>query len=466
MIEYCYDFQEDGCLQVKKDYKFQLNKQDDKISFSKENLELTSSIHVDMERFIGGRMTGDLVNSQLANIRHIGFEVTDACNLKCTYCTYGNFYNDYDERTNKQMDIKKAIIFLDFLIDKLHSSANLSSQNEVLISFYGGEPLLNMDFIQEMVEYTQKRQDNVVKFNYGMTTNAVYLKKYFSFLYQYDFRITVSLDGDKENDAHRKFFNGQSSFDIVYKNLKYIQDNFPYYFEKNIQFNSVMHDLNNNQEVFMFFQHEFNKRTRISSLNPTGVNPDMIEQFLKLKQQKKFVGDKNVLAEIEQILDLDYADNILLQNFIFQYSDNVYLDYNELLVDKKKKIYFPTATCIPFSRRIFMTVNNKILPCERIGQQYVLGFVTDSNVEIDVNLIANKYNAFYDYLEEQCRSCMFVNNCSQCMYSISDLGDKNAVCDQKVTKVEFRKYISKNMRILSNKPDLYKRIMEEIVVVK
>jgi len=34
---------------------------------------------------------------QLANLRQITFEVIDACNLKCKYCGYGEFYNDYDK---------------------------------------------------------------------------------------------------------------------------------------------------------------------------------------------------------------------------------------------------------------------------------------------------------------------------------------------------------------------------------
>lgn len=44
----------------------------------------------------------------LANLRQITFEVTDACNLKCKYCGYGEFYDDYDRRSNKMMPFTKA----------------------------------------------------------------------------------------------------------------------------------------------------------------------------------------------------------------------------------------------------------------------------------------------------------------------------------------------------------------------
>lgn len=33
----------------------------------------------------------------------------------------------------------------------------------------------------------------------------------------------------------------------------------------------------------------------------------------------------------------------------------------------------PTGTCIPLVKRMFVTVTGKILPCERIGQQFALG---------------------------------------------------------------------------------------------
>ena len=91
------------------------------------------------------------------------------------------------------MDIRKAKILIDDLWKRLHSTLNESTVNEVKISFYGGEPLLNFEFIQEMVYYTQQKQDDQIKFSYVMTTNGVLLKKYFSFIYQYKFQIMIRL---------------------------------------------------------------------------------------------------------------------------------------------------------------------------------------------------------------------------------------------------------------------------------
>lgn len=259
-------------------------------------------------------------------------------------------------------------------------SANTSPQNEVIITFYGGEPLLNMDFIKNMVSYTKQKQDDHVNFQYMMTTNAIYLKKYIDFLSQYDFRIMASLDGSKENDSYRTFHNGASTFDIVYQNVKYVQENYTDYFKRKFSFNAVIHNRNNVPEVFSFFQQEFGVIPIFSNLNPAGVRPDMKKAFKKLMEEKPYKHNKRIRAEMHRVLDLDFGPLRQLQRFIFHYSGNTYDDYNALIIRKDKLKRLPTATCIPFSKRIFMTVNNKIFPCEKVGHQYFTFSITLTNI--------------------------------------------------------------------------------------
>jgi uncharacterized protein len=37
----------------------------------------------------------DIINS-ISNTSQVVFEVTGMCNLKCKYCVYGEFYEDFD----------------------------------------------------------------------------------------------------------------------------------------------------------------------------------------------------------------------------------------------------------------------------------------------------------------------------------------------------------------------------------
>lgn len=168
---------------------------------------------------------------------------------------------------------------------------------------------------------------------------------------------------------------------------------------------------------------------------------------------------------MNRVLDLNASKSEQLQHFIFDFSGNIFDDYNELLAPKEQVKNLPTATCIPFSKRIFMTVNNKIFPCERIGHQFSLGKVTDRGVEIDCEGIASKYNSYYDLLRKQCERCFRKKNCTQCMFNVLKLGE-DFVCDQFTNQDEFNKYFQNNMKILANQPELYKRILEEIIIIK
>ncbi|MFQ7087655.1 MAG: hypothetical protein ACLRTD_24790 [Bacteroides sp.] len=70
---------------------------------------------------------------------------------------------------------------------------------------------------------------------------------------------------------------------------------------------------------------------------------------------------------------------------------------------------------------MFVTVTGKILPCERIGQQFALGKVTaDSGVELDLEAIADKYNTYYAKMENQCSKCYKAESCIQCIFNLNN----------------------------------------------
>ena len=92
-------------------------------------------------------ITPEHVLSNLANLPQLVFEVTDACNLKCKYCAYGEFYGDFDKREDKMLPVSKAIRLIDYLNQHWNSERNTSAKSFMYISFYGGEPLMNFNFI-------------------------------------------------------------------------------------------------------------------------------------------------------------------------------------------------------------------------------------------------------------------------------------------------------------------------------
>ena len=163
-------------------------------------------------------------------------------------------YDGYDERISKKIDIHKAIHLLKFIFDHKPKKKN----DKLAISFYGGEPLLNMTFIEQIVELSKEL--NLAKqfdLEYTMTTNTTLLHKYMDFLVANNFRLLISLDGNEKCHSYRTFKkDNENSFQKVIENLDRLQKDYPDYFLKNISFNAVLHDRNTIKEIYEYQEYQ------------------------------------------------------------------------------------------------------------------------------------------------------------------------------------------------------------------
>lgn len=402
--------------------------------------------------------------NEIVNLRQILFEVTDSCNLKCKYCGYGEFYENHDSRKKKLFSFKRAIVLLDFLFDLWRSNHNTSYSQEVYISFYGGEPLLNTDFIRKIVSYIEKLHLPGKKFVFSMTTNAILLDQYMDYLINKNFKLLISLDGNAYNQSYRTTHSGKSSFEKVCSNVLLLQKKYPDYFKSNVNFSAVLHNRNSVSEIYRFFKNEFDKKPRIAELNTTGIRKEKQIQFRETYRNKnESLHQAENFEEIQTDLFIESPQTWALGIFLHQYSGNVFRSYNNLLIDEPQQNVFPTGTCMPFSKKMFVTVNGKILPCERIGHQFALGQATETEVLLDFEEIALRYNTWYKKLSSQCSHCYNTKACIQCMFNLDDL-DGKPVCNGFMNKESFRHYVSVQMEYLEKNPHLYKRIMEEVLL--
>jgi uncharacterized protein len=112
---------------------------------------------------------------------------------------------------------------------------------------------------------------------------------------------------------------------------------------------------------------------------------------------------------------------------------------------------------------MYVTVNGKILPCERIGHQYALGEVTDKVIRLDFEKIAKKYNRYYEKIKKQCQYCFAKRACSQCIFNLDNL-ETTCKCHGFMNEKDFQIYVDTQMDFLRKHPEDYYRIMEEVVV--
>lgn len=395
------------------------------------------------------KYTGNDIKKYMANTGGITFEVTEHCNLACDYCVYGKYYINQQTAKEKVLTFEIAKNMLDFFIPIWESSLNSSFDNKIMMGFYGGEPLLNFNLIEKIVAYVKNSSiysENRIGFT--MTTNGVLLDKYISFLVENNFIIKISLDGgtEKENSL-RKYHNGKIAFDKVYSNVLKIKDEYPLFFEKNVNFLSVLHRNNSESKIVEFFSNTFNKKAWVSSLATDGLNPDFEAEFWEMNNSSPTNAEK---ISLQNENDLSSSD---INKFIRYFCSYVKPSYLYLLIsDKKEKHYLPTGTCRPFKRIIFVTSDGKILTCERIGHQFVIGNITATDVDIDFDEIADKYHNYYTTIFEQCKRCLFKLACSQCMFQTNDFNCQDFMED---STENYAQYFAHYFSAMENNPQLY-----------
>ena len=417
-----------------------------------------------------GKLTSKEVLRGIANTPQITFEITDACNLKCEYCGYGKFYSDYDERKSKNLSVSKAKHLLDFLNSLWLSDLNVSHQQNVYISFYGGEPLMNVPFIKEVIEYIEGLNCSVRTFTFNMTTNGILLHRYMDFLVEKNIQLLISLDGNEYNTSYRVDHKGENAFARIVRNVDHLKERYPEYFERCVNFNAVLHNRNSVEEIYHFFKERYNKVPSIGELNSSGIRPEKREEFeLTYKSSTESLMQSEHYSEIERGMFLKSPTYHSATIFLMQTSEHAYKDYNELLFGKQRTTdvpQIPTGTCLPFSKKVFVTVNGKLLPCERIGHQFALGHVDDHGVHLNFEEIAKRYNGYYQRVSKQCRACHNKHACTQCVFNLEgiDNSDKVVKCQGFMSKHDAEQYRNVQLRFFHENPEAYHKIMTEVII--
>lgn len=153
--------------------------------------------------------------------RTVTFQVTDKCNLACTYCYQIN-------KGTRRMTMDDAKLFIDKLLtgeDGFKEYINPDISPAIVVEFIGGEPFLEIDLIDKIVDYfrlrvIQLRHPWMEKFCVSICSNGVLYTdpRVQKFLQKNKDNISfsVTLDGNKElHDKCRVFPDGGGSYDIA-----------------------------------------------------------------------------------------------------------------------------------------------------------------------------------------------------------------------------------------------------------
>ena len=140
----------------------------------------------------------------------ITLSLTHNCNLSCYYCYAGRKFE-------KDMSLATAQKIVDFAMDITPAGEGIE------FSFFGGEPLLRFDLIEEVTGYIrQKERETRQDVRLGLTSNGVLLtSSVVEFLDDERFDLCISIDGPASvHNLNRCYEDGRGSFEEVVRSVR------------------------------------------------------------------------------------------------------------------------------------------------------------------------------------------------------------------------------------------------------
>lgn len=320
------------------------------------------------------------------------------------------------------MSIETAQKAIDYFLEHNSNLAN------IIIGFYGGEPLLEFELIKKCVAYAKSRVEgkNIL---FNMTTNGTLLTdEMVDFLVENDFSLSISIDGSKEeHDRNRKFVNGKGSFDVIINNIKNIRGKYPE-FEKNIQIMTTVNpyiDLGCVLEYFSTEEIFSDKSIMFNSMNENNLKEASTydQKYYRIRNYEYIKMLFNLVGK----LDKKYVSDLVHRSgeAIMHLSDGIGERSNLM------EIMHHNGPCLPGVRKLFIRTDGKYYPCERVNEMQEYFCIGSINEGINVSKAKSLLN-IGKLTEDLCKNCWAIRHCSMCAAQIEF--NENLTYDDKVKK--------------------------------
>ena len=362
-----------------------------------------------------------LKRNALHELNLIILPADNACNLDCVYC-----YEDHNLK--RYMSDDENIRLLNFI-----KSRNV---NKVTIEWFGGEPMLNKNFILKLCSNIKNMQN--IEFTSSMTTNAYLLDietfKKFIAINLNSFQIT--LDGiETDHNKLRPLANSnEGSYQVILDNLINISSlpsSYKFKIIIRVNFNNSSATKNKREKVLTTFQNLFAKDERFSYIfRPIGDYASA--------NNKKVENEVLCLHDSQSSLQKLYENEAILLG----------LNVAEL------GVYFGngSAVCYAGKKNHFIIDSNmKVKKCTVALDDPInmVGYISKTG-----NFIENEnYNLWVQddlYRNINCSSCFFISQCQSNNCKLKTIKNFMPTCPSEIIANEEKissqliKYIQKN----------------------
>ncbi|HHT57737.1 radical SAM protein [Herbinix luporum] len=407
------------------------------------------------------------INLFKAGFVQLAIEVTSQCNFRCKYCVFSGRYSGQRIHKTDNMSLETAKKSIDLYLRYIEEAKDYNPNRRPVISFYGGEPLLNFDLIKQCVEYAKSLYDEQIYFS--VTTNGSLLTDdIIDFLVKEKFSTIVSLDGYKENhDRNRVNASGHGTFDFVMKNIKKLYEK-----QKTPVFLSTVFDYKTD---FQKMEEFFRENPQVVELTINGVNSfgtDYFNQFTK----EDYIFFNKSLEELKEsfIVDVQEGKNHNLNSFMHRVlgdiCTSIFMKQVNLNPQNDKVIKY-TGSCIP-GTKLFVDYQGEIYICEKVSREVSIGNVYNG---LDFNKCADIVNQYNEVVSKKCNKCLLRNTCKRCFTSITmkkGVDIHPDICKEKI--YDFKKDLEFAYSIFELNPtwigtyfnEYYDKIKEMAVIIK
>lgn len=347
--------------------------------------------------------------------RNITIQVTEDCNLRCTYC----YQHD---KTPKKLKVDDGKKFIDLILSSDEKSNKYIKSIEcpgVVLDFIGGEPFLEIEtidiltdyFIQRMIELNHPWRN---RFKISIGSNGLlyfdkrvqqYIKKNAAHL-----SLTITIDGNKNlHDQCRKDLNGQGSYDRAIAAVKDYEKNYGY--KAGTKITLSPYNLCYLKDALINFIKEGNQQININCV---------YEQGWQLSDAT------NLYFQLKEVADYLLQNNLQDDFYISILDDTIGIPYTA-----------SNTWCGGSGLMIALDVNGDIYPCIRYtpssvgynNKKFIIGnvsngFIYNEEQEQRLKCLSCITRQSQDKTTEHCFNCPIETGCGDCAaYSYECYGE-------------------------------------------
>ncbi len=354
------------------------------------------------------------------DLQHLVLTVTEACNLRCAYCLHGAKLGWVRPHGSGAMTMATALAATEYFLDRRDGART------PVISFYGGEALLNREVITGVIAAARAHARGVDTI-FIVDTNGVLLDAGVAdWVLQSGVHLQISIDGAAaQHDRYRVDQTGKSTFDRIMANISYLLDRDPGVADR------LSYIVTLAPPVDLFAVAEFFRCFPPYLAQGVATPPRLTVNFANLQGQdwprnlESAVGLPAISVQVEQarreyLRSLAVGRRNDLSPVIRALFEPELIRLHHRSRSPLGATFAPGANCRPGRRKLHVTAAGRLQPCERTGEVMSLGTIKTG---IEGPAVARLYGDFHQAVRDRCGRCWALRLCSVCFAAQAENAD-------------------------------------------